>query len=91
MPFRSAVSGPRTVAAVAKYAPLTAYRDGAKYDATYVVLAVTATGVAKVACCQPLAVSPVKVTVPSLVPVPVHRRADVGAGARWPACRSGCR
>ena len=34
--------------------------------------AVTAIGVGKLACCQPLAVSLVKVAVPSLVPVPVH-------------------
>ena len=36
------------------------------------VLAVTATGVAKVACCQPLAVSLVKVTDASRVPVEVQ-------------------
>ena len=33
----------------------------------------TVTGVAKLACCQPLAVSPVKVAVPNEVPVEVHR------------------
>ena len=32
----------------------------------------TATGVAKVACCQPVAVSPVNVTVASRVPAAVH-------------------
>ncbi len=32
----------------------------------------TATGVAKFACCQPVAVSPVKVTVASRVPALVH-------------------
>ena len=31
-----------------------------------------ATGVAKLACCQPLAVSPVKVTVASLTPAEFH-------------------
>ncbi len=31
------------------------------------------TGVEKVACCQPVALSLVKVTVASLVPVRVHR------------------
>src|SRR5680860_1221501 len=35
---------------------------GAKYDATYVVFAVIATGDEKLACCQPLPDSPVNVT-----------------------------
>ncbi len=35
--------------------------------------AVIATGVAKVACCQPEALSPVKVTDASFVPVADHR------------------
>jgi len=38
-----------------------------------VVPAVTATGVAKLACCQPLEVSPVKFTVARRVPAVVHR------------------
>jgi hypothetical protein len=38
-----------------------------------VVLAVTATGEAKLTCCQPLAVSPVKVAAASWVPVLVQR------------------
>ena len=37
------------------------------------VLAVIATGLAKVACCQPEAVSPVKVTLARSVPVLVQR------------------
>ena len=37
------------------------------------VLAVIATGVAKLTCCQPEAVSPVKVAVASWVPVRLHR------------------
>ena len=37
------------------------------------VPAVIATGVEKVTCCQPLAVSPVKVAVASKVPVLVQR------------------
>ncbi len=36
------------------------------------VSAVTATGVAKVACCQPVAVSLLNVTVASRVPVLLH-------------------
>ena len=35
--------------------------------------AVIATGLANATCCQPVAVSPVKVAVASSVPVPVHR------------------
>jgi hypothetical protein len=38
-----------------------------------VVLAVTATGLGRVAVCQPVADSPVNVTVLSRVPVFVHR------------------
>jgi hypothetical protein len=37
-----------------------------------VVLAVTATGEAKVACCQPPADSPLKVTLASRVPAAFH-------------------
>ena len=44
-----------------------------KYETTYVVPAVIATGDESVACCQPEAVSPVKFTVASSVPVAVHR------------------
>jgi hypothetical protein len=38
-----------------------------------VVLALIVMGLAKVAVCQPVAVSPVKVTVPRLPPAAVHR------------------
>jgi hypothetical protein len=41
------------------------------------VFAAIAIGVAKFACCQPVAVSPPNVTVPSSVPVADHR---------WPTC-----
>ena len=37
------------------------------------MLAAIATGVAKLTCCQPLAVSPEKVAVASEVPPEVHR------------------
>ena len=37
------------------------------------MLAAIATGVAKLACCQPVAVSPVNVAVASRVPVRDHR------------------
>jgi hypothetical protein len=37
------------------------------------VFAVTATGVARLTCCQPEAVSPVKVAVASFVPVLLQR------------------
>jgi len=43
------------------------------YEATYVVPAVTDTGVVKSSSCQPDAVSPVNVPVASSVPVAVHR------------------
>ena len=72
VPSRNAVNGPFVVAAEAKYPELTTYRDGVKYDATYVVFAVTATGEAKLACCHPLADSLVNVTDASFVPVADH-------------------
>ena len=72
VPSRSALKGPLVVAAEAKYAELTAYRDGVKYDATYVVFAVTDTGEVNKACCQPLADSFVNVTCANRVPVFVH-------------------
>jgi hypothetical protein len=72
VPLRNAVNGPRVVAAEAKYAELTEYRDGVKYDATYVVFAVTGTGEVNNACCQPLADSFVNVTCANRVPVFVH-------------------
>jgi hypothetical protein len=40
---------------------------------TYFVLAEMFTGVAKFACCQPDAVSPEKVTLPSFAPVADHK------------------
>ena len=46
---------------------------GAKYDATYVTFALMATGLVKVTCCQPEAVSLLNVAVASLVPEAVHR------------------
>ena len=39
----------------------------------YVVFAVIATGEANVACCQPPALSPENLTVPSFAPAVVHR------------------
>ena len=44
-----------------------------KYDATYVVPAVIATGEEKSSSCHPLAVSPVNVPDASSVPDEVHR------------------
>ncbi len=59
---------------LAKYAELTEYPPfGAKYDATYVVPAVTGIGDEKSASCQPDAGSLVKVTWPSGVPLEVQR------------------
>jgi hypothetical protein len=43
------------------------------YDATYVVFAWICTGLAKLTCCHPDAVSLENVAVPSSVPVLVHR------------------
>ena len=43
------------------------------YEAIYVVPAAMLTGLAKLTCCQPLAVSFVKVAVASRVPELVHR------------------
>jgi hypothetical protein len=43
------------------------------YDATYVVFAVIATGLPKLTCCQPVAVSLVNVACPNTVPVLDHR------------------
>ena len=45
----------------------------AGYDEVWLLFAVMATGVAKLTCCQPLAVSLVKVALASNVPVEVHR------------------
>lgn len=45
---------------------------GAKYDATYVVPAPTATGAAKSTCCHPVAVSSANVAVANRVPAAVH-------------------
>jgi hypothetical protein len=74
VPDANAVNGPFTVADDAKYAEFTEYRaTGAKYDATYVVFAVTAIGDPNVACCQPDADSPENVTDPNNVPVDVHK------------------
>ena len=44
-----------------------------KYDATYVVPAVIATGEEKSSSCQPLAVSPLNVPDASSVPVELHK------------------
>jgi hypothetical protein len=72
-PFANAVNGP-FVTPDAKKPEFTEYRaTGAKYDATYVVFACTAIGDANVACCQPVADSPVNVTDPNNVPVDVHK------------------
>jgi hypothetical protein len=46
---------------------------GAKYEATYVVFAETATGLLKLTCCHPEAVSLVNVALARSVPVSVHR------------------
>ena len=46
---------------------------GAKYEATYTVPAVIATGLAKLTCCQPEAVSLLNVADASFVPEEVHR------------------
>jgi hypothetical protein len=43
------------------------------YEATYVVPALTFTGVPNVACCHPDADSELNVTVPSSAPPDVHR------------------
>jgi hypothetical protein len=57
-----------------KYGRFTAYPPfGAWYDTTYVVLALMAIGVPKLASCHPLPVSLLNVTVPSSVPPFVHR------------------
>jgi hypothetical protein len=53
-----------------------------KYDATYVVPAVTATGEEKSSSCQPDAVSPVNVPDASSVPVEDHRL-PVWAPVSW--------
>ena len=45
---------------------------GAKYDATYTVPAVTATGDANVTVCHPVALSPLNVADASFVPEDVH-------------------
>ena len=61
-PFCSACSGALSTPAVAKYPASAAYLPfGVWYEATYTLLAVSATGVAKAICCHPDAVSLVKV------------------------------
>ena len=61
-------TGGREKAGVGRVVP-----DVVWYDATYVVFAFTAIGVAKLTCCQPEAVSPLNVAVPSEAPVADHR------------------
>jgi hypothetical protein len=43
------------------------------YEATYTVFAVMATGFEKFTCCQPEALSPIKVALARSVPKPFHR------------------
>ena len=64
----SAASGPLVRAAVKKDGVLEYPPFGAKYDTIYVVPAVRAYGVERVAVCHPLAVSPLKVTLASRAP-----------------------
>jgi hypothetical protein len=71
---RSPTSGAATKsAAVKKYWSPGSWPCGAKYDATYIVLAVTATGDENVTFCQPLAVSLENVADARRVPELDHR------------------
>jgi hypothetical protein len=72
-PPARAVSGPFVTADASPWGVDTGYPVGVKYDATYVVPAVTATGEEKSSSCQPLAVSPLNVPLASNVPVELHK------------------
>ena len=72
-PPASAVSGPFVTADASPCAVYAGYPVLEKYDATYVVPAVTATGEEKSSSCHPLAVSLLNVPLASSVPVELHR------------------
>jgi hypothetical protein len=72
-PPASAVSGPFVTADASPWVVTAGYPVLEKYDATYVVPAVTATGEEKSSSCHPLAVSPVNVPDASSVPLEDHR------------------
>jgi hypothetical protein len=72
-PPASAVSGPFVTADASPCAVYAGYPVEEKYDATYVVPAVTATGEEKSSSCHPLAVSPLNVPDASSVPPDDHK------------------
>jgi hypothetical protein len=72
-PPASAVSGPFVTADASPWAVYAGNPVLVKYDATYVVPAVTATGEEKSSSCHPVAVSPVNVPEASSVPVEDHK------------------
>jgi hypothetical protein len=72
-PPASAVSGPFVTADASPCAVYAGYPVLVKYDATYVVPAVTATGEEKSSSCHPLAVSPLNVPDARSVPDELHK------------------
>ena len=72
-PPASAVSGPFVTADASPCAVAAGCPVLVKYDATYVVPAVIATGEEKSSSCHPLAVSPLNVPDASSVPVELHK------------------
>ena len=72
-PPASAVSGPFVTADTSPWLVAAGYPVLVKYDATYVVPAVTATGAEKSSSCHPLPVSLLNVPLASSVPVELHK------------------
>ena len=72
-PPASAVSGPFVTADASPAGVATGFPVLVKYDATYVVPAVTATGEEKSSSCHPNAVSPLNVPDASSVPEELHK------------------